>query len=812
MKISYNWLKQYVDFDLTPDQLAEVLTGVGLEVDSIEKYESIKGGLQGLVIGWVKEVVKHPDADRLKITKVDVGNGEPLQIVCGGPNVAEGQKVVVALPGAELFPVTGEPFTIKKSKIRGAASEGMICAEDEIGLSESHAGVMVLPADLKPGMKAAEYFKPYTDYSIEVNITPNRGDAMSHIGIARDVVAWLKINGKKDAALKSPALHDLKGDNTVNIEVTVENTDACRRYSGITFSNITVKESPEWLKNYLKTIGLRPINNIVDITNFVMYEYGQPLHAFDVADIKGGKIIVKNLPAATPFKTLDDKEIKLHNEDLMICDTKDGMCIAGVYGGLNSGVKDSTKSIFLESAWFHPVSVRKTANRLQLRTDAAIRFEKGANIEITVTALQRAATLILELAGGNVSSSLKDVYPAKYHSPVITLGYSRLNAVAGYDIQKTTADDVLQSLGFVKQEEKGAVSEWAVPAYKNEVLLEEDLVEEVMRVNGYDKIPVRDTFSSSLSYTDEQQLKEKFMNHVQDYLAGIGFNEVQNNSIFSAASTEKVFPDSKDDIIRLLAYSNSGLDSLRTNMLLPILNVVRHNINHRQLDLKLFEVGKVYSRKSGKYVEEEKLVLLLTGAPDAEHWRTKPVKTDFYHLKSAVEALLNKLNVSLSSVKEIFSSPIYNYGLSAEHENKTWLQMASVNSSLLKEYDIKQEVMYAEINVAMLINLTSGRKLQFVEPSKYPAMRRDLALILPENIRFEQVEKLARQYGGKALTDVNLFDVYMDKKLGDHVKSYAVSFIFIDENRTLTDNDVDEKIKKLISRFETELNAKVRVS
>lgn len=808
MKISYNWLLDYLSVKPSVEEIADILTAVGLEVESVEKYETFKGGLQGLVVGHVLEVVKHPDADRLRITKTEVGNGEVLQIVCGAANVAAGQKVVVATHGTVLFPTQGESFTIKKSKIRGVESQGMICAEDEIGLSDNHDGIMVLDSSLPTGTPLYEVFKVYSDYTIEVNITPNRGDAMSHIGMARDIACWYAIHKNQQDVFQLPQTNSITATMANPFQVVIENTEACKRYCGLYLKGIEVKDSPEWMQNRLRAVGLKPINNIVDLTNYILYEYGQPLHAFDADKIKGSKILVKNLPNETTFITLDNKEVKLYADDLMICDEKGGMCIAGVYGGLESGVTVNTKNIFLESAWFHPVSIRKTALRHHLRTDAAMRFEKQVNIENTANVLQRAFDLIKQVSPVQAVSEIVEQYPGKTNARSVKLRYTYLNELCGFDIQPQRADAILTNLGFEKINIDNSSATWRIPGYKNDCGLEEDLVEEVIRILGYDAVPLKTSLKSSVSYTNEDSRREQFYRKLQRILSGLGFNEVNNNSIFSAQLTEKLLPQQRDEIVRLLSYSNSGLDSLRTSVLLPLLNTVRFNINRRELDLKLFEIGKTYQRINNQYIEQNKMALLITGRAQAEGWRSVQHSADLFTLKGYLNVLFKQLGITSLQTSES-EHGAFDYVIQYQIKDKMLAIAGSVSALWLKEFDIKQPVFYAELDTDILYQYQSSR-VKHKEPSKYPSMRRDLALLLPENVSYAEVEKLAVKHGGPQLRDVNLFDVYKDKKLGEGIKSYAVSFTFVDETKTLVDSEVDERMQILLSVFEKELKARIR--
>ncbi|MCY7409904.1 MAG: phenylalanine--tRNA ligase subunit beta [Chitinophagales bacterium] len=808
MKISYNWLKDYLDFNATAEEVGDMLTSVGLEVEGIEKWESVKGGLEGLKIGLVKSVEKHADADKLSVTKVNVGGNEDLQIVCGAPNVSAGQKVIVATDGVIIHPLVGESFKIKKTKIRGAESNGMICAQDEIGLGNDHAGIMVLNENAVVGSLAKDYFNVTSDYIFEIGLTPNRGDAMNHIGVARDLAAYLKSNKNENKSLKIPYTKSFSvHDHDLPIEVVVENAEACIRYSAVTISNITVKESPDWLKQKLNSIGLKPINNIVDITNFVMWECGQPLHAFDADEIAGRKVIVKTVSDGTVFKTLDEKEIKLAANDLMICNAEAGMCIAGVYGGINSGVKNSTQNIFLESACFHPTFIRRTSTRHKLRTDAATHFEKGTDPNGTLYALQRAALLICELGGGKISSEVIDVYPLKVSEKIISLTWEKLNRIAGTAIPVEDAKNIVEALQFkiIDVDEKQITV--ASPTYKTDVSLPEDLIEEILRIYGFEKIPVPASVHSSISYAVDDK-KELLQEQIATMIAGSGFHEVINNSISNSKYHEDYFPELKDSLVKLLSFSNVGLDSMRTTMLFPALEVIRHNHNRKIVDLKLFEFGKTYLRSSEKYLEQSNLILLVTGNKQSESWQGKEQAVDFYFLKGMVEMILKKCGITRFTSTEL-NNAIWQQGLSYSLGKNELVSFGMVQQKMVAEFDIKKEVYYAAFDFDMLTKVAS-RYNNYKEPSKFPAVRRDLALVIDKRISFDEIETLALKQTKNLLQKVNLFDVYEDEKLGEGKKSYAVSFHFNDETKTLTEKEVESAMQKLVSTFEKDLGAVIR--
>lgn len=808
MKISYNWLKEFLDFRLSPEEVGEILTFVGLEVEEISKWESVRGGLEGLKIGLVKEVQKHPDADKLTVTKVNVGDIDDLQIVCGAPNVAAGQKVIVATDGVLLHPFTGEPFKIKKAKIRGVESQGMICAEDEIGLSQDHGGIMVLPEEAQIGTPAKDFLKVETDFIFEIGLTPNRGDAMSVIGVARDLGAYLKASRKENISLRIPDVSQFSvDDHSLQIEVVVENTDACPRYSGVTISGVTVKESPQWLQNKLKAVGLRPIYNIVDITNYVMYECGQPLHAFDADEISGKKVVVKTLPENSVFRTLDDKEIKLTANDLMICNAEDGMCIAGVYGGIKSGVKGSTKNIFLESACFNPKFIRRTSTKHLLRTDAAMRFEKGTDPNNTLFALKRASVLIREICGGKISSDVVDVYPEPVKEKIISLHSEKLNRVAGIEIPVADTKSILEALQFKILSEDSTQITVASPTFKTDVTMAEDVIEEVLRIYGFEKIPVPDAVRSSLSYSNGDQ-REGLEQVLSEMLAGSGFREMINNSITNSKFHEEYFPEAKDEVVKLLSYSNVGLDSLRTSMLFPALEVISYNHNHKITDLKLFEFGKTYRKALNRYVESTNLVLLATRNKHAESWQTKEQPIDFYFLKGMVSAVLQRCGIG-DYTSSVESNSIWQTGLTYSLGKSSLVKFGKVNPKVISSFGIKKEVWYAEFDFDALVK-SCRNTTTFSEPSKFPVVRRDLALVLNQKISFSEIETLAYKSVRGLLKDVNLFDVYQDEKIGGGKKSYAVSFLFADSEKTLTDKEVESNMEKLIRTFEKELGATIR--
>ena len=807
MTISYNWLSEYLPEEMEPEKLSKILTSIGLEVESLEKYEELKGGLQGLVIGEVLACEKHPDADKLNLTKVNIGTGETLQIVCGAPNVATGQKVVVATVGATIYPTTGEPMTMKKAKIRGVESFGMICAEDEIGLSDNHAGIMILPADTKVGINAAEYFGTYNDYIFEIGLTPNRMDAMSHLGVAKDVCAYLEHHIKKDTLVKLPFKNNFKPDNkSLQISVSIENKEACPRYAGVSLKGVTVADSPKWLQQKLKSIGLRPINNIVDITNFILHETGQPLHAFDADNIEGKKIIVKNFPEATPFITLDDKERKLFAEDLVIANEKEGMCIAGVYGGLNSGVKSTTKNIFLESAWFNPVGIRKTSIRHGLRTDAATRFEKGVDISNTVNVLKRAALLIKEIAGGEIASDIVDVYPEPKPKTEVAIKYHYLKKLSGKNYHGDTIKNILTGLGFEVIKEGQDDIRVAVPYSKPDISIPADIVEEIMRIDGFDnvEIPSAITISPAVETLGlEAACKEK----VAGYLTGAGFNEIFTNSITNAAYyTEAVLQTT----VKMINSLSADLNVMRPAMMETGLESVAYNLNRKNNDLQFFEFGKTYSTtEAGKYQEQQHVSLYITGKRNADGWKAKAAKTDFYFAKGIVEKIMSSLGIKISGYYIIADEKL-DSAVTVAVKNELIATLGTVNKKSLAQFDIKQPVFYVDINWDAVVGLHKIQKISHAEIAKFPAVQRDLAIVVDKAIAYEQVEKATAAAKVNKLQSVNLFDIFENEKLGANKKSMAINFTFLDEEKTMTDKDIDVMVGKIIASYERELNAEIR--
>ncbi len=817
MKISYNWLKQYINTDLPAETVATMLTDCGLEVEGIEKHETIKGGLKGVVVGEVKTKEKHPDADRLSITTVDVGTGTLLNIVCGAPNVEAGQKVIVATIGAILYPTNGEPFEIKKSKIRGAASEGMICAEDEIGLGSSHAGIMILNDEAKIGLPASEYFKVEEDYVFEIGLTPNRADAASHIGVARDLAAIIALrhqdNERSYLELRLPSVNSFEVETTSSeFEVIVEDHTACPRYSGLMMSNIQVGESPEWLKNKLKAIGLRTINKIVDATNYVLHETGQPLHAFDADKITGNKIIIKKLPNKTKFVTLDGIERELSSEDLMICNAETPMCIAGVYGGVESGVTEHTTKIFLESAYFNSTSIRKSSKRHGLKTDASFRFERGTDPNITVYALKRVALLIKEISGGEVSSEIVDIYPTKFPHHKVPFSFLKCEQMIGKQIELELIKKIILSLGIEIEHEGHDALLLAVPPFKVDVTREQDVIEEVLRIYGYNNIDIPTSVRSSLSYSEKPD-KEKTQHVVAETLTNNGFSEIMCLSLTKGEYTQKSTSINDEQNVNIMNPLSSDLNVMRQTLLFGGLETIAYNLNRKNTDLKLYEFGKTYMAIKGedstKYIETKNLSLFVTGKKQDENWNSKNEALNFYSLKGFVNAVLNRIGLKDIKTSEL-NNGLFSYGLSYSTNKKNIVEFGSLSKAILKMMDIKQEVFYANFNWGLILNQLNDSTIRYKEASKFPEVRRDLALLVDKTIKFEQLEQLAYQAEKNILKTVNLFDVYQGDKIPPNKKSYAMSFVLQDETTTLTDKQIEKVMDKLLKTFKEKTGAEIR--
>lgn len=815
MKTSLNWLRQYLTIDLDPEAIGEVLTDTGLEVEGIEEVESIPGGLAGIVVGHVLECGKHPDADRLSITKVDLGQEEPVQIVCGAPNVAQGQKVLVATVGATLYPVDGEPFKIKKGKIRGAVSQGMICAEDEIGLGQSHDGILVLPEETKTGIPAAKVFKLESDHVYEIGLTPNRSDATNHLGVAFDLAAAMRINHNTNAQVVRPDLIGFTAGTAAPLPVEIVDSEACPRYAGLTIKDIKIGPAPEWMQNHLKAIGVRPINNVVDITNYVLHEMGQPLHAFDLDKIAGGKIIVQTLPAGTKFLSLDEVERDLLATDLMICDgSGHPMCIGGVFGGLDSGVTDSTTSIFLESAHFNAGYVRRSSMKHNLRTDAAKVFEKGSDPNICVDALKRAALLLQEYAGATVSSELLDIYPTPIQPLEVEVRYQRVRDLTGINISRQEVRDILETMDMQFTADSETAFTVAVPTNKSDVTREVDVIEEILRIYGFNNVEMPKEITTSLTVApkpDPHAIREL----IGDLLSANGYLEMMALSL----SESRYYGGGPDaDRIEGLVYinntSNVTYDIMRPDMLVSGLEAIVHNQNRRESDLRLFEFGRTYHLDGEKYKEQSHLSLFLTGRKQTENWhdgiKGSKAPMNYYTLKSAVGLVLSRLGISNYRTSEAPADK-FAYGLRAEAGPMPLVDFGKVNGSRAKEIGVKGEVFHANFHWDNIMRVLPKKPLQVQELNKYPTVRRDLALVVDKKVSFAQLATAARKAEKKMLTQVNLFDVYEnEEQLGADKKSYAMSFIFENTERTLKDKEVDKAVDRLINSFTTQLGAEVR--
>lgn len=850
MKISYNWLKQFINTDKTPEEISIILTGIGLEVESLEKVQAIPGGLEGLVIGYVKERHQHPNADRLSVTKVDVGSGEELQIVCGAPNVAAGQKVVVATVGTTVHPTAGEPFKINNSKIRGEESAGMICASDEIGLGTDHDGIMVLDVDAVVGTLAKDYFKLADDYLFEIGLTPNRADAASHLGTARDIAAFVK------TGIIKPDVSAFKVANkSLPIEVVVEDSADAPRYAGLTISGITVKESPKWLKEKLAVIGIRSINNIVDVTNYVLHGLGQPLHAFDAAAIKGNKVVVKTGLAGTIFKTLDGIDRNLFADDLMICNAEEPMCIAGVFGGAASGVSESTKAIFLESAYFNPVSVRKTSKRHGLKTDASFRFERGTDPDMPVFALKFAALLIQEVAGGEVSSEIIDLYPNPVAPFEVELSYKNVDRLIGKALGNDIIKNIITALDIQVVNETAEGLSLKVPPYRVDVTRDVDVIEEILRIYGYNNIEIPTQIRASLNNSGRPD-KDTVQDTISDLLTANGFNEMLANSLTKSAYAQNI-----DEAVKILNPLSNDLDIMRQTLLYSGLEAVAYNQNRKAADLKLYEFGKVYNVRGDKYIESQRFSVFMTGRVSLENWDDRPnyvipyinrfsklvkevdgnllkpgvmvegliesiveikhsisfalghlaniKQSSFSKIKGVVDALLSRLNVKDFVVEDTADINLA-YGLQYVKNGKTLVSFGSVAKAALKKADVGKEVFYADFNFDVLLNIVRKNKIVYQEVSKFPAVNRDLAMLIDTNITFQQLKQIAKKTESKLLKDINVFDVYQGDGLPAGKKSYALSFVLQDEEKTLTDKAIDSIMQKLIYNFGKEAGAEIR--
>ena len=820
MNISYKWLKEYVDFDLTAQQVADALTSTGLEVDALEEVQSIKGGLKGLYVGKVLTCEAHPNSDHLHVTTVDLGKGEPSQIVCGAPNVAAGQKVIVADLGCVLYDGDKE-FVIKKSKLRGVESNGMICAEDEIGVGTSHDGIIVLPEDAVVGTPAAEYYNLESDWLIEVDITANRADGLSHWGVARDLYAWLKSNGY-ETKMHRPDCSKFTVDNhDLPIEVKIENTEACKRYACVSISDCEVKESPDWLKNKLNTIGLRPINNIVDITNYVMMAYGQPLHTFDADMVKGHQIVVKTMPEGTPFQTLDGEEHKLSDRDLAICNAEDPMCIAGVFGGKGSGTYETTKNVVLESAYFHPTWIRKSARRHGLSTDASFRFERGVDPNGTIYALQQAAILCKELAGGKVSMEIVDVYPEKMENAVVDLSYQYVHGLVGKEIPTDKIKAICESLEMKVLEETAEGLKLEIPAYRVDVTRPCDVVEDILRIYGYNNVEIPTQLKSSLVIKGDEDQKHKLANIVSEQLVGEGFNEILNNSLTKGAYYEGRNAYVAENCVKIMNPLSTDLNVMRQTLLFGGLESVQHNVNRKRANLRFFEFGNVYTFDPEKanlddpmqaYKEQYHAALWLTGKRVEGSWAHANEESSFYELSAYVENILRRIGVKPGMiVRKKSENDIFSAGLTIENRGgKKLIEMGIITKKLLKQFGLDAPVFYAELNWTALMKVIKKNEVLYTEVPKFPAVSRDLALLVDNSVEFAQIEQIARATEKKLLKKVELFDVYEGDKLPAGKKSYAVNFILQDEEKTMGDKQIEAIMNKLIAQLKKQLNAELR--
>ena len=820
MNISYNWLKEYVDFNLTPDEVAAALTSIGLETGSVEEVQTIKGGLEGIVIGEVLTCEAHPNSDHMHVTTVNLGEGDPVQIVCGAANVAAGQKVVVATLGTKLYD-GDECFTIKKSKLRGVESNGMICAEDEIGLGTSHDGIIVLPADAVPGTPAKDYYNIKSDYVLEVDITPNRADACSHYGVARDLYAYLLQNGY-ETSLCRPSDEAFAVENSeLPIAIEVKDADLCPRYAGVSIKGVTVKESPEWLKDKLNTIGLRPINNIVDITNYILHAYGQPLHCFDADKIKGDKVVVQTLAEGTPFVTLDGVERKLSERDLMICNAEEPMCLAGVFGGLDSGTTEETKNVFIESAYFNPTSVRKTARRHGLSTDSSFRFERGIDPNITIYALKQAALLIKELAGGTVSMEISDNYPTPIADFKVDLQYTYVNSLIGKEIPAETVKSIVTSLEMKIEDETAEGVMLSIPPYRVDVQRPCDVVEDILRIYGYNNVEIPTALKSSLTTKGKEDRSHRLQQLVAEQLVGCGFNEILNNSLTKAAYYDGNETFRPENLVNLMNPLSNDLNVMRQTLLFGGLESIAHNANRKSADLRFFEYGNCYYYNKEKkdaekvlacYSEDYHLGLWLAGKRVSGSWAHADEDSSVYELKAYVENIFARLGLNLRSVVVgNLTDGIYSTALSYHTRGgKLLATVGIVSKKITKAFDIDNEVYYADINWKNLLQAIKSVKVSYTELSKFPSVKRDLALLLDKSVQFADIERIAYECERKLLKAVELFDVYEGKNLEPGKKSYAISFILQDEEKTLNDKQIDKIMSKLIASYEKQLGAKLR--
>ena len=805
MQISYNWLRQFLQIDMKPERVSEILTDLGLEVEGITNFESVRGGLKGVVVGQVLTCVKHPNADKLKLTTVGIGLDKPLQIVCGAPNVAAGQKVPVATVGTTLYMNNGEALAIKKGKIRGEVSEGMICAEDELGLGEDHAGIMVLDGSLTPGTLVSQLFEIENDQVFEIGLTPNRADAMSHYGVARDLRAGLRQQGIQKELL-TPSVSNFNVSNrSLKIGVTVENHNLAPRYCGVTISNLIVQPSPNWLKNRLKAIGLKPINNVVDATNYVLHELGQPLHAFDADRIHGNQIVVKTVAAGTSFMTLDGEERILHQDDLMICDAEKPMCIAGVFGGINTGVTENTRAIFLESAYFDPVSIRKTAKRHGLSTDASFRFERGIDINHVEYALQRAALLIRELTGGEISSDVVDLYPKKKEDYQVFLTFDKINALIGQEIPKDVIKSILTSLEIKVKNVTETGLGLSIPFYRIDVTREVDVIEEILRVYGYNNVEFDPKLHASIATTSRFE-DHILQNQVGELLAAQGFFEILSNSLTNPDYSKYL---SEKEGVKVINPLSSELSVLRSSMVFSALEAAAYNINRKRQDLKLFEFGKTYHPSGDGHQEKPHLSLLITGNRTKESWTLPSRPSDFFFLKAIVEQILLKMGINGYQTHS-YSGTLFGEGISLIKEKKVLVNLGVIHPGIQKGFDIKQQLLYADFDWEALCSFVVRNEIVFKSIPKFPSVRRDFALLLNQDVPFSKLQELAYRTENNLLKDLALFDVYTGSNLPKGKKSYAVSFTLQDETKTLTDKQIDKIMNKIKLAYEKELGAELR--
>lgn len=808
MKISYNWLKQFISLDWDSRKTGDLLTSLGLEVEGIDSFESIQGGLKGVVVGEVLSCIKHPNADKLKLTTVDIGTGDPVQIVCGAPNVAAGQIVPVATIGTTLYTTEGESWTIKKGKIRGETSFGMICAEDELGLGDSHEGIMVLNDQLKPGTPCSEIFEVELDEVFEIGLTPNRADAMSHFGVARDLKAGL-LQQEVHTGLITPSVSNFNITNrALKIDVKVQDSSLAPRYCGLTISNLIVQPSPDWLKNRLRAIGLSPINNIVDATNYVLHELGQPLHAFDADRIYGKKIVVRRAEPGDKFMTLDGEERELHNEDLMICDSEKPMCIAGVFGGINTGVTEDTRAIFLESAYFDPVSIRKSAKRHGLNTDASFRFERGVDINNVEYALKRAALLICELTGGDISSDIIDLYPKKMDDRQVFLTFEKINTLIGQEIPRDNIKTILASLDIQVKSVTETGLGLLIPFYRVDVQREVDVIEEILRVYGYDHVNVPEKLTASIAPSSKYE-DYKLENAIGQLLASKGFFEILANSLTNPEYSKFLGEEAIKEQTEIVNPLSTDLSVMRQSMLFSGLEAISHNLNRRKTNLQMFEFGITYHTKGDVYSEVKHLTLLLSGSRHAQDWTSPARDMDFYYLKAATNLVFNRFGIEDFDVRPT-KDPVFSEGLDYFSGKNLLASLGVVREDILKHFDIKQEVLFTDFQWENVTALAAKQEITYREVPKYPDVKRDFALLLDDEVPFERIREIAFHTEKKILKNVSLFDVYTGKNLPEGKKSYAVSFTLQDEQKTLTDKQIDKIMNKLRARYEKELGAELR--